>query len=47
MVSFMMSFMRHFIRGDYIELVNFEKSQIEDWLEQAKEFVDTIGMLSI
>ena len=34
-------------RGDYIELVNFEKRQIEDWLEQAKEFVDTVGKLVI
>ena len=34
-------------RGDYIELVNFEKSQIEDWLARAKEFVDTVGKIVI
>lgn len=34
-------------RGDYIELVNFEKSQIEDWLGRTKEFVDTVGKIVI
>lgn len=29
-------------RGDYIELVRFEKAQVEEWLTRAKEFVDAV-----
>ncbi|MBI5212289.1 MAG: HEPN domain-containing protein [Nitrospirae bacterium] len=32
-------------RGDYIELVSFEKNQVEDWLQQASQFVETIKRL--
>jgi len=32
-------------RGDYIELVRFEKEQVEDWLCQAKQFVEAIKSL--
>ncbi len=32
-------------RGDYIELVNFEKEQVEHWYNQAKEFVETVASL--
>jgi uncharacterized protein (UPF0332 family) len=32
-------------RGDYIELVSFEKEQVEDWLQQAEQFVETIKCL--
>lgn len=29
-------------RGDYIELVSFEKNQVEDWLHQAEKFVEAM-----
>lgn len=29
-------------RGDYIELVRFEKAQVKEWLSRAKEFVKEI-----
>lgn len=29
-------------RGDYIELVHFEKGQVEKWLKQASEFVKAV-----
>lgn len=32
-------------RGDYIELVSFEKDQVEDWLQQASKFVEAIRLL--
>ncbi|MCL4456338.1 MAG: HEPN domain-containing protein [Nitrospirae bacterium] len=32
-------------RGDYIELVSFEKEQVEDWLEQACRFIEVIKLL--
>jgi len=32
-------------RGDYIELVSFEEKQVEDWLQQASQFVDAIKVL--
>lgn len=32
-------------RGDYIELVSFEKNQVEDWLQQANQFVEAIKRL--
>jgi uncharacterized protein len=32
-------------RGDYIELVHFEKTQVEGWLFRAREFVLSIGSL--
>ncbi len=32
-------------RGDYIELVSFEKEQVEDWLKQAEKFVEAIKAL--
>jgi len=32
-------------RGDYIELVRFEKQQVEKWLQQAKQFVEAIKSL--
>lgn len=32
-------------RGDYIELVSFEKEQVEDWLKQARNFVEAIKQL--
>jgi len=32
-------------RGDYIELVRFEKGVVEDWLEQASEFVKAVRAL--
>lgn len=32
-------------RGDYIEMVSFEKEQIEDWLERARILVDSIKEL--
>ena len=32
-------------RGDYIELVSFEKEVVEKWLQQAKEFVETVKSL--
>jgi hypothetical protein len=33
------------LRGDYIELVHFEKQEIEEWLKQASEFVKAVGSL--
>ena len=32
-------------RGDYIELVHFEKGQVEKWLKQASEFVNGVKLL--
>jgi len=32
-------------RGDYIELVRFEKEQVEKWLKQASEFVKVVKSL--
>lgn len=32
-------------RGDYIELVSFEKEQVKDWLQQASQFVEVIKAL--
>ena len=32
-------------RGDYIELVSFEEKQVEDWLQQAEQFVEAIKSL--
>ncbi len=32
-------------RGDYFELVFFEQSQVQDWLVQAKQFVQEVGGL--
>lgn len=32
-------------RGDYIELVSFEKEQVENWLQQASQFVEAIKAL--
>ncbi len=32
-------------RGDYIELVFFDKTQVQQWLRRAEEFVDTMKSL--
>ncbi len=32
-------------RGDYIELVRFEKKQVEKWLQRASEFVKAVRAL--
>lgn len=32
-------------RGDYIELVYFQKEQVEKWLQHAKEFVGEVILL--
>ncbi|HET6514169.1 MAG TPA: HEPN domain-containing protein [Thermodesulfovibrionales bacterium] len=32
-------------RGDYLELVSFEKGQVEDWLEQAEGFIESVNSL--
>lgn len=32
-------------RGDYLELVYFEKEQVEEWLQKARQFVETIRLL--
>jgi uncharacterized protein (UPF0332 family) len=32
-------------RGDYIELVHFEKRQVEKWLKQASEFIKVVRSL--
>jgi len=32
-------------RGDYIELVSFEKEQIEKWLQEAKDFIEVVKKL--
>lgn len=32
-------------RGDYIELVHFEKKQVEDWLKRARQFVKALKLL--
>jgi len=32
-------------RGDYIELVSFEENQVEDWLQQATQFIEAIRLL--
>jgi len=32
-------------RGDYIEFVHFEKEQVEEWLQQANEFVKAVRAL--
>lgn len=32
-------------RGDYIELVGFEKKQVENWLQQVSQFVEAIKLL--
>jgi len=33
-------------RGDYIELVRFEKELVEEWLKKARQFVEAIKELS-
>ena len=33
------------LRGDYIELVHFEKQQVEEWLKRASEFVEAVRTL--
>ena len=33
-------------RGDYIELVDFEKDQITKWLQQAREFINAVKPLT-
>lgn len=32
-------------RGDYMELIHFQKEQIEEWLQRAKQFVEDIASL--
>jgi len=32
-------------RGDYIELVHFEKEQVEEWLQRARQFVEAVKLL--
>jgi len=32
-------------RGDYIELVRFEKQQVEEWLQKARSFVEAVKSL--
>ncbi len=32
-------------RGDYMELVIFEKLQVEEWLEQGKRFINAMKLL--
>ncbi|MBI4691192.1 MAG: HEPN domain-containing protein [Nitrospirae bacterium] len=32
-------------RGDYIELVSFEENRVKDWLQRAREFIETIKLL--
>jgi hypothetical protein len=32
-------------RGDYIELVSFEKEVVTKWLNQARKFVETVKLL--
>lgn len=32
-------------RGDYIEYVSFDKKQVEDWLQEAEQFVEAIKRL--
>jgi len=32
-------------RGDYVELVRFEKEQIERWLKKGRRFVETMNSL--
>lgn len=32
-------------RGDYIELVSFEKEIVTKWFNQAMEFVETVKLL--
>lgn len=32
-------------RGDYIELVEFKKKQVENWLQKAREFVAVVNSL--
>jgi len=32
-------------KGDYVELVTFEKEQVENWLRQAEKFVEAIKLL--
>lgn len=32
-------------RGDYIELVSFEKEIVIKWLNQTREFVETVKLL--
>ena len=33
-------------RGDYIELVHFEKEQVEDWIKKASHFVEEVKKLN-
>jgi len=33
-------------RGDYKDFVKFEKTQVENWLEKAEEFINKIEMLT-
>jgi len=33
-------------RGDYIELVRFEKEQVEDWIKKARHFVEEVKKLT-
>ena len=32
-------------RGDYIELINFKKAQVEDWIERTEEFISAVKKL--
>ena len=32
-------------RGDYFEMVFFDRGQVENWLTQAKQFVREVGSL--
>ena len=32
-------------RGDYIELIEFKKKQVENWLQKAKKFVAVVNLL--
>jgi uncharacterized protein (UPF0332 family) len=32
-------------RGDYIELVAFDKNEVEDWLKRAEDFIEALSLL--
>lgn len=33
------------LKGDYVEFTGFERPQVEEWLNEAKRFVDTVKRL--
>ena len=46
MVSYMMSCLKHASEDDYIELVTFDSHVVGDWLNRARDFINTLTSLA-